>query len=314
MDQPDLTVAILTFRRPDQLMSNLDAVERGIDEASELVRARILIVDNDPQASARMAVLGRAADRVMYVHEPRPGIAAARNRALDESSASRYLVFIDDDEVPQAGWLTSLVTTRARFDADAVSGRVVSVMPEGADPRIIAGGFFDRPSRPTGTVMSAAATGNLLLDLGAVRRTGVRFDERLGLGGGEDTVFTSTFARAGARIVWCDESVAIDHVQPDRTTWQWMRRRAFAHGNVLQRTRQMLAGSTAETIRIRAGGVLGGLARIARGALQWAWGAVAGDLRHRARGDRGVQRGAGVLAASIGVNHLEYRRETGAPT
>ena len=63
----------------------------------------VLVVDNDPAAGARDAVESfaprSAGVSVRYVHEPQPGISAARNRALAEA-ASRLLVFIDDDERP----------------------------------------------------------------------------------------------------------------------------------------------------------------------------------------------------------------------
>lgn len=308
MEPQRLTVAILTFRRPDQLAANLDSVVRGVREAEGLVRARVLVVDNDPDASAREVALRDRGVPVDYAHEPRPGIPSARNRALDESASDRLLAFVDDDEIPQAGWLTELVKTWERYDADAVMGRVVSELPATADPWVVAGDFFTRPSRPTGTPLPTAATGNLLLDLDTVRRTGVRFDESLGLGGGEDSTFTTLLTRAGGRIVWCNESVTIDPVPADRATRQWVRHRAFAHGNVLQHTRQLLARSAAEQGRIRVSGFVGGAARIGLGASRTVWGVVVRSLRHRVRGERGVLRGAGVLTASVGYHHLEYRR------
>lgn len=313
MELPRLTVAILTYQRPEQLVSTLRAVVRGIDEAADLVNGDVLVVDNDPEASAQSAISEICLPRVRYAHEPRPGIAAARNRALDECLGSGLLAFIDDDEIPEVDWLTALLQTRTRYGADAVAGRVIAELPSNTDPRIIAGGFFERPTRPTGTPLRAAATGNLLLDLDVVRETRVRFDETLGLGGGEDTIFTSQLVRAGARIVWCDESIATDRMPSDRVTWPWMRRRAFAHGNVLQKSRERLADGPFARTRIRVTGAVGGLGRIARGSAQWVWGVVARDLRHRARGERGVLRGGGVLAASLGIQHLEYNRKESKP-
>lgn len=308
MPEPDLTVAILTFRRPAQLGATLEAVAARVQDAAGVARGSILVVDNDPEGSAESVATQPRAVPVRYAREPKPGIPAARNRALDESAGSRLLAFIDDDEIPEEGWLTHLLETWTRTDADAVMGRVVSQLPDDVDPWVVAGGFFSRPSRPTGTRLEAAATGNLLLDLDTVRRLGLRFDESLGLAGGEDSMFTTQLTRGGGVIVWCEESVTVDPVTPERATRAWARHRAFSHGNVLQRTRlRLTAGRGRRTIE-RVRGVAGGIARIVVGALRCAWGIVARDLRHRVRGERGILRGAGVLSGAIGYHHHEYRR------
>ncbi len=313
--RPVLTVAILTFRRPEQLRANLQAVSLRVREALEAVEPRILVVDNDPAGSARPVVdaVRRDAEashgiRIAYAHEPRPGIPAARNRALDESAGSRLLAFIDDDEIPQLGWLTALVDVWREAEADAVMGRVVAQLPEGVEPWVASSEFFHRASRATGTLLPAAATGNLLLDLRSVRRAGLRFDESLGLTGGEDTIFTRLLVRAGGRIVWCQESVTLDPVVPERTTRDWVRRRAFAHGNTLQHTRERLAPTPAMRVRARLGGLAGGPARIVLGTARLAWGVCTRDPVRQQRGESQVRRGWGVLTAAMGHRFEEYRR------
>src|SRR3954465_14913744 len=98
-----LTVAIPTFRRPGMLAECLDSVMSQLRDGTE-----ILVVDNDPGGSARTLVEGYADPRLRYAHEPRPGVAQARNRAVSDS-AGRYLAFIDDDEIAHPGWLDALV-------------------------------------------------------------------------------------------------------------------------------------------------------------------------------------------------------------
>ena len=308
MPPPRLTVAVLTFRRPEQLDAALDALADRIAEAGERVDAEILVVDNDPSASAREVAARPRRHAVRYVVERQPGIAAARNRALDEAHESRLLAFIDDDEIAQPGWLTALLDTWTETGADAVQGRLVTSLPEGVDPYIVAGGFFDRPVRPTGTPLTAAATFNLLLDLDTVRRLGLRFDTDLGLAGGEDSIFTSLLVRGGGRIVACAESVAVDPLAPERASVSWVRGRAFAQGTVLQNTRIRLASSPLRRTLVRALGVGGGLARVGSGLLRAAVGAVTRDLGRRARGERVALRGLGVIARSVGYRHRTYRR------
>lgn len=307
MPTPHLTVAILTFRRPDQLDAGLDSVTQRVLEAED-VDARILVIDNDPEGSAREVAAAPRGLPVDYVVEPRPGIAAARNRALAEAAGSRLLVFIDDDEIAQPGWLTALVDTWRSTGADAVQGRLVTVFPDDVDPYIVAGGFFERPVHETGTKLPAGASFNLLVDLDTVRRLGLRFDETLGLGGGEDTVFTSRIVRGGGTIVACRDSVAHDPLAPERATRAWVRRRAFSQGAVLQDTRLRLTSSRRERLLVRTKGVIGGSARVIVGGARGIVGLATGDLRRRARGERVARRGLGVLARSIGYRHRTYRR------
>src|SRR5215203_6026996 len=98
-------IAVLTYRRPHDLDAALESLVAHLSSAS--TDADILVVDNSPEGGAKQQVaLARARARraIRYAHEPQPGIAAARNRALLEANAD-LLVFIDDDERPQAGWL-----------------------------------------------------------------------------------------------------------------------------------------------------------------------------------------------------------------
>jgi hypothetical protein len=152
-------------------------------------------------------------------------------RAIDESSGSDILVFIDDDERPREGWLAPLVTTWQRSGASAVMGRVISEFEGELDPWVAAGEVFRRRSMATGTPITVAAAGNLLLDLSQVNRFGARFDARVGLGSGEDSLFSRELVRRGGSMVWCQESVATDVVPRSRMTRAWVLARARSHGN-----------------------------------------------------------------------------------
>ena len=202
-----VTVAVPTYRRPDDLRAVLPLLLAQAREAGGRYTADVLVVDNDPEGTGAAVVHELAADDLRYVAEPTPGIAAVRNRAIDEAAGSTLLAFIDDDERPAAGWLAALLRTWSATGAAGVVGRVRAEYVAGElDPWIAAGGFFARRSLPTGSAVTVAATSNLLLDLGQVRDLGVRFDPALGAGGGEDTLFTRSLARSGGRLVWCDEA------------------------------------------------------------------------------------------------------------
>ena len=237
-----VTVAIPTFRRPDQLAALLAALPERIAETPD-AEIDVLVIDNAPEGSARATVEAAPAG-VRYVHETTPGISAARNRALDESRSADLLAFLDDDEIPLAGWLSSLVEVWRGHRSAAVAGRVISVFHEDTDPWIIASGTFRRPQRATGTSLRTAAAGNLLLDIRQVQALGLRFDGSLGLSGGEDTLFTRQLVERGGTIVWCNESAAEDHVVPSRLTRDWAVQRAFSAGNGWANVNLLLAQPT----------------------------------------------------------------------
>jgi hypothetical protein len=312
-DTVRLTVAVPTFRRPAELRAALPLLLEHAREVAERPGGRytvdVLVVDNDPEGTAAAVVAEAVAPAVRHVVEPTPGIAAVRNRAIDEAAGARLLAFIDDDERPLASWLSALVDTWESTGAAAVSGRILAEYAGELEPWIRAGDFFVRRSMPTGTPIDVAAAGNLLLDLDQVRRAGVRFETSLGLAGGEDTLFSRTLARAGGRMVWCNESAAVDFVPPERMTRAWVLTRAWSHGNAAVLTELRLTPRASARAVARARWVVQGLLRVAGGGARWCLGLVVRSLRHRARGLRAVCRGAGMVGGACGLAFVEYARD-----
>jgi glycosyltransferase involved in cell wall biosynthesis len=308
-----ITIGVLTFRRPDDLAAILPLL---LEQAAEVEtpdrRVEVLVVDNDASASGRPVVDRLAAGRVRYVVEPTPGIAAARNRVLEEAAGSTVLVFIDDDERPHARWLGHLLDTQARTGADAVAGAVVSDFDGVLDPWVAAGGFFQRRRLKTDTPIEVAATNNLLLDMAAVDSLGLRFDPAFGLSGGSDTLFTRQLTSAGRVMLWCDEAVVTDWVPAPRMSRDWVVRRSFRYGNSATRIDLVLATSAAGRLRARGRALARGLPRLVVGGSRWLMGKVVRSRAHEARGLRTVMRGAGLVTGAVGLVYHEYRRKAAA--
>lgn len=301
-----ITVAVPTFHRNDDLRELLPMLLRQAEEL-EGYAVDILVIDNDPLGGAESAVR-KMHERIKYIHEPVAGLSAVRNRALSESEGSRLLAFMDDDGRPGAGWLDYLVGVWATTLPAAVAGRVMESYESEPDPWLLAGGFFHRRTMLSGTVVSVAPAGNLMLDLEIVRALDLRFDPRFGLTGGEDTMFTRQLSAAGGRIVWCDESRVMDLVPTSRMNREWVLARSFSHGNTHALVEQALSLNTAQLVRARFACGFGGLARVVAGALRYSMGFVTGSLRRRAMGLRLVYRGAGMFVGAIGHVVEEYAR------
>ncbi|MDQ4109665.1 MAG: glycosyltransferase [Actinomycetota bacterium] len=298
-------VCMLTYRRPEGLAEAIGMLRTQLDLVPD---ARLLVVDNDEQPSASASVAEAAGDdvRVVYVHEPTPGIAAARNRALSEAGPEAVVVFIDDDEQPSEKWLSTLFGCWQETRAAAVAGPVVSRFSGEPDPWIIAGGYFKRPRHTTGTIVTTAATNNLLLDMAQIGS--LRFDLGFGLSGGSDTVFTRALSDAGGRIVWCDEATVYDLVPASRATREWARARSSRVGNSDSRTRVHLAPRGRRSItRVQA--TARGIVRVGWGCLRLLAGHVTKSVAHQARGTRFVVRGVGMVRGAWGSHISEYLRE-----
>lgn len=303
-----VTVAVLTFKRPQEISLILPALIEQAGTVPDPVE--IVVVDNDPQASARATVEAIGTGHpVRYVHEPTPGISAARNRAIVESSGNDVIVFIDDDERPSAQWLRMLLETFREYKSAAVIGRVDSEFEVEPDEWITEGRFFVRKHKPTGTIVSVAASHNLLLDLHFLAAHNLEFDERFGISGGSDTLLTQQITDVGGAIIWCDEAVVIEVVPASRSTREWVLRRAYRQGNTLMRVALARAPSRAARWRERGRMSWRGATRLFGGALRSGGGLIVRRLHHRAAGLRTAARGAGILAGVMGSTYSEYRRD-----
>ncbi|WP_116116020.1 glycosyltransferase family 2 protein [Austwickia chelonae] len=302
-----VVVAVPTYRRNDHLTELLPLLVEQIRDLDEGTTGRVLIIDNDPDRGAAPVVEAAALPGVTYVSEPTPGIASARNRALAASADDDVLAFIDDDERPHPFWLALMVRTWLSTGAAAVAGRVLADYPDDLDPWVLTGGFFERRTWPTGTLVQAAPTSNLLVDLGVVRRMGLVFDVRTGMTGGEDTLFTRTLTAAGEQIVYCEEAAVVDQVPGSRANRRWVLTRAFSHGNSTGLLDTGFPGGSVSPVRrvqVGAGGLVRGVVGTARACA----GFVCRRPEHQAKGLRLAARGLGIAVGASGRVFLEYAR------
>ncbi|WP_150308021.1 glycosyltransferase family 2 protein [Planctomonas psychrotolerans] len=305
-DPVSVVVAVLTFRRPEGIRRILPQL---VEQAEALVPpATVLVVDNDPDGSAAEYVEGWGSRGVRYANERTPGIAAARNRALDESAADDLLVFIDDDESPLPGWLASHVDGWRRWRCSAVSGPVVSKFDSTPTEWVRSSGVFEPAVRPTGTVLAGASSNNLLLDLNDLRGRGLRFDERFGLTGGEDTRLIHGLIASGGTVRWCAEAQVVEYVPASRATRSWVVKRRLRTSNTWSRVALDLAGSPLRRGIKRAELTARAAVMVIRGSVRVVLGALRRDVGARARATVEIVNAAGMLLGAYGYISGEYRR------
>ncbi len=121
----DISIIIPTYQRPDLLDK---AIRSCVNQNNSLgLNYELVVVDNSPDSSAQVLVerwINDAPIPILYVSEPRPNIALARNARLAHSQAP-MVAFIDNDQEAAPDWLDQIVAAQRQFDADAVFGVVL---------------------------------------------------------------------------------------------------------------------------------------------------------------------------------------------
>ncbi len=225
-----VTVMIPTRGRPDSLARAM----RSVFAQDPRPDAELVIVDNDAAPTARDLVAGLAPQSplpVVYVHEPRPGVANARNAGMARASGG-LVAFLDDDEEAAPDWLARLLHVQATLGADAVFGPVLTRLPaEVVDNRAYYLRFFAREGpAESGVVDRHWGCGNSLVRRAALPDSLRPFAPERNRIGGEDDLLFGRMGDAGARFAWAADAVVWEHPDPHRITLAYTLKRAFAYG------------------------------------------------------------------------------------
>jgi len=229
---PRINICICTYQRPKLLTACLQSLESVVVPSGTEVT--VMVIDNDQTGSAKDIVTGLTETfpfNIYYHCEGKRGIPCARNRAIEETHllGSDYLVFIDDDEWVEPLWLDRLYSyCQSQGGNIVVSGGVISELPEGTPEHFCH--LFNRVQKPTGTLLNACATNNVLVPIYLTKELGLRFDESQPLAGGTDIIFFCEAAKAGVIIKKCAEALVHEPVPENRATLKWLSKRKFRGG------------------------------------------------------------------------------------
>jgi GT2 family glycosyltransferase len=231
--QPAATVAVCTRERPDDLVPALEAIS-----LLQPAPVDILVVDNNPTTSRTQEVAARF-QNVRYVREDRPGLDAARNRALLEATTP-VVVFSDDDAVPEPEWLGHLLQPFEDPQVLCTSGLTLALELETSAQEWFeryspfGRGFerivFDGIRHDSLEVSLIGAGANMALRRSVLDAVG-GFDEALDAGtatrsGGDHEMFGRILA-AGYRIVYEPRAVSWHR---HRRTWDELRATLKGYG------------------------------------------------------------------------------------
>lgn len=225
-------IGVCTYRRPHVLDGLL---RKLVGEAASISAAgvRLIVVDDDVEASAE-AVAESYRERftagVDYQVTGSRNIAAARNRVLDCAiDRVDLLALIDDDCLPDEGWLGELLSVHASSRSELVSGRCIDVAPPDS-PRWLDDFLWETPPQPNGTVMGVGSIKNTLVSTEFLRDSGLRFELEWGRIGCEDVMFYYRAAAAGVVVRYAEHAVVREMIPPGRATTRYQLRRRLWYG------------------------------------------------------------------------------------
>ena len=285
-----IAICITTADRPEMLSRCLNSVISAARSIQE--RVTLVVVDNEPTGAARPVV--QACDGVVpliYEMEPQRGIPFGRNRCLSValSIGADYLVFVDDDMTVAPDWLGQLLLAAQRLEADVVTGEVINVFPDGGQaPKYLV---------RTGLRLTAE-TDNVIFKRWIAER--LRFDERLAVSGGSDTLFFRQAHGLGARIHHAMSAVAYEQLHGDRGTRSWFLRRNYRYGLVGVEIERLLQRKSVKFYFLARAGV-----SVALGLFEATFFAWQADPT-RSFGVYRVARGSGMLMGALGQRAKAY--------
>ena len=178
--------------------------------------------DNTQELLERITAIN--ATPIRYVNEFEQGIAFARNRAIEESLSSRYLAFIDADELPEKAWLQAAINVLLDDETDCVGGKIsisLSSRPKWLSDDLLP--FYGEVnySNQRFRILDRSTpiwSGNIAYNM-RIFHQGLRFDTRYNrkgneLGGGEDSMMFRYLLQNHFTLMY-EPGMEILHLIPD---------------------------------------------------------------------------------------------------
>jgi glycosyltransferase involved in cell wall biosynthesis len=228
-----ITVAVCSYNRANRLPSLI----RALRSQQCSIPFDLLVVENNCTDNTHEILLGLQSEigaPLRTVNEHHQGISYARNRAIEESLDSDFMLFMDDDELPSENLIQEAVDTFETTNAYCVGGKVIvdfSLLqrPKWLEDNLL--GFLAQvdygddlfqikaPSTPIWTA-------NIAYDMRIFRdNPDLRFDLRYnrageGVGGGEDVIMFEELLKRNLPIYYQPKMAVLHSVD----AWKLKRR------------------------------------------------------------------------------------------
>ncbi len=237
---PRISVVVCAYNAAAFLSDCIDSVMEQITPTDQY---EVLLIDNNSEDNSRDVIrdLKEAyGSRLKVLTELRPGLSAARNRALAEAD-SQLIAFVDADAIVEPNWLSSLLAAFDAHPSAAVVGGRIEVQwdapkPVWWDHRLdeAMGHFSPHDKHCVLLYPQFPYGGNFAVRADAVRAVG-NFEVKLGRKGekllaGEEGELCLRLVKAKWEIHYTPAAVIHHRATAGRLTRRFILRRAFNHG------------------------------------------------------------------------------------
>lgn len=258
----DLSVVICTRDRDRILAGGLAAVAAAEKPAG--LSLEVVVIDNGSSDPTPDVIAGFA-DRlpIRRVPEPKPGVAHARNRGIDEARG-RFILWFDDDARVVPDTICRYAAMIEAHPASAVFGGTIRPLLEAPTPRWITEAWNDVRNSfawleppPDGTPIDPAGQMPFGANYAVARavQAAYRFDPALGRSpigrriiGGEEIQSAREILMAGHPGIWVASAV-VDHWMPRRRQTIDYYRRYYEGQGWEYRTDHPLPATSIRTMR-----------------------------------------------------------------
>ncbi|HEY9870609.1 MAG TPA: glycosyltransferase [Candidatus Obscuribacterales bacterium] len=195
-----ISVVIPTYNRPDLLARCLECLTPDVQGLA--ADAYEVIVTDDGPGDVTRTMIGSRFPWAKWIAGPRRGPAANRNNGA-KAASGEWLAFVDDDCLPQPGWLASIQEAAREEGVEVIEGK--TVIPEKVDNP-----FLQGVENLTGGVFwscNLAVRRETFLKLGG-------FDEDFLEAGGEDMEFAWRIQQRNLKAKFCPEALVFHPVRP----------------------------------------------------------------------------------------------------
>jgi glycosyltransferase involved in cell wall biosynthesis len=222
-------VNICTYKRPAMLQRCLDSIlQQNIPSGWDV---EILIVDNEASSNLLNVLdskIQESSINIIYVIETQLGIPYARNTACRESMNRKadWILFLDDDEEADPGWLEAYQKASETTEADVYTGPVRYIFPAGYAEWLENKGISKTSD---GSLLKRASTNNVMFSSGLLMnpQTRLEFDTNMAFTGGSDSDFFMRVVHQGGRIVYVKDAVVSEVVLDNRLQLFWRLKRQY---------------------------------------------------------------------------------------
>lgn len=199
-----ISVVIPTCQRNDLLSRSLELLAAGAQTLAP--ESYEVIVTDDGRESTAEQMIATNYPWVQWLEGPKRGPAANRNNGVRQATGD-WLAFVDDDCLPDKGWLSSILACAQAGNVDVVEGKTVT--PDKVDNPFLRG----IENLNGGLYWSC----NLAVRRQTFERLG-GFDEDFLEPGGEDMEFAWRFRSQNIAAQFCPDALVLHPVRA--LTWR----------------------------------------------------------------------------------------------